>query len=70
MSNYGGEVNKMAAHRIADSNNGVSSLEATDALRVNAFINHECRYYRWCPLLDIDGIALGDDVNISSCSPL
>ena len=51
MSNYGGEVNKMAAHRIADSNNGVSSLEATDAMRVNAFINHECRDYRWISMV-------------------
>ena len=46
MSNYGGEVNKMAVQRIADSNNGVPSLEATDAMRVNAFINHEWRDYR------------------------
>ena len=65
MSNYGGEVNKMAVQRIADSNNVVSSLEATDAMRVNAFKSRVPRLSA-----DIDGIALGGDVNMSSCSPL
>ena len=38
-------------------------------MRVNAFINQRLLDYRGKLFADIDAIAPGDDVNISSCRP-
>ena len=59
----------MTCRLSAALNNGVSLLKATDALRVNAFINQRWADYGGSPFADIDDIAPKDGVNISSCRP-
>ena len=59
----------MTCRLSAALNNGVSLLKATDALRVNAFINQWWPDYGGSLFADIDDIAPRDGVNISSCRP-